>query len=74
MTVVVTLTTKGAAAASASPSQSQVADDGSPSSKSGKSTIIGLSVAGGAALIAVAAFLFWKFGRKRRGDEFDDSE
>lgn len=66
--------TKGASASSASASASSAADDGSASSKSGKSTIIGLSVAGGIALVGIGVFVWWKFGRKRGGDEFDDSE
>lgn len=72
-TVIYTVT-KGASASSASASASSAADDGSASSKSGKSTIIGLSVAGGIALVGIGVFVWWKFGRKRGGDEFDDSE
>lgn len=66
--------TKGVDSASPSPSHSAAADDGSASSKSGKSTIVGLSVAGGIALIGLGVFLYWKFGRKRGHEDFDDNE
>ncbi|OBZ72109.1 hypothetical protein A0H81_07676 [Grifola frondosa] len=49
-------------------------NSGSSGSSTSKSTIIGLSVAGGIALIGVIAFAVWKFTRKRFSDDFDDSE
>ncbi|KDQ57084.1 hypothetical protein JAAARDRAFT_194264 [Jaapia argillacea MUCL 33604] len=38
------------------------------------STIVGMSVAGGVAVLGIVAFFVWKFTRKRFDDEFDDSE
>ena len=62
---------------SSSSSQSGDADSSNAGDdeSSGISTgsIIGMSVAGGVALIGAACFVFWKFTRKRI-DDFDDSE
>lgn len=49
-------------------------DDDNSSKGVSTSTIIGLSVAGGVALIGIVAFVIWKFTRKRLRDDFDDSE
>lgn len=51
-------------------------DSGENDSSSGLGTgsIIGLSVAGGIALLGVMAFFIWKFTRKRRGSGYDDGE
>lgn len=71
-TVVVT---PSLASSSAQPSQSSDADNSNTGTKGvGTSTIVGLSVAGGVALIVVIGFIVWKFTRKRAGDDFDDSE
>ncbi|EMD34002.1 hypothetical protein CERSUDRAFT_117521 [Gelatoporia subvermispora B] len=60
---------------SASASQSAAADQSGNSSKGvSTSTIVGLSVAGGVALIGIVAFVVWKFSKKRFSDDFDDSE
>ncbi|KAH9831543.1 uncharacterized protein C8Q71DRAFT_290823 [Rhodofomes roseus] len=69
-TVVVT------APASALASASSAATDSGGGSSSGISTggIVGLSVAGGVALLAVVAFAVFKFSRKRYLDEYDDAE
>ena len=58
---------------SAPASSSSAADNSDNDSSSGVGTgsIVGLSVAGGIALIGVVAFFIWKFTRKRFGD-FDD--
>lgn len=60
-------------AASASGSQSAVAANSSSGSDSGSSgvsssTIIGLSVAGGVAVLGLIGFFIWKFTRKRMHD------
>ncbi|KZT29834.1 hypothetical protein NEOLEDRAFT_1174837 [Neolentinus lepideus HHB14362 ss-1] len=59
-----------------SPSTSSAADntDTTDSGSNKTSTIIGLSVAGGVALIGLVLFLVWKFSRKRVSSEFDDGE
>ncbi|KAL4066940.1 hypothetical protein V8B97DRAFT_1869984 [Scleroderma yunnanense] len=54
---------------SAAPTQSGSGSDSSV----GSGTIIGLSVAGGVALIAIISFFIWKVTRKRFSD-FDDGE
>lgn len=61
----------------ASPTSSQAAKDPDSSSGSGglgTGSIIGLSVAGGIALLGIAAFFIWKFSRKRRASGYDDGE
>ncbi|KAI6168116.1 hypothetical protein EDD17DRAFT_746184 [Pisolithus thermaeus] len=59
-----------AASSSPTPTPSPQSDDNS-SSGVGIGTIIGLSVAGGVAVIAIICFFIWKFTRKRFSD-FDD--
>lgn len=61
------------ASASQSANANQDNDDGG-SKKVGTSTIVGLSVAGGIALIGIVGFIVWKFTRKRFADDFDDNE
>lgn len=61
-----------AASSSPTPTPSSQPDDNS-SSGVGIGTIIGLSVAGGVAAIAILCFFVWKFTRKRFSD-FDDNE
>ncbi|KAI6108018.1 hypothetical protein F5141DRAFT_1120175 [Pisolithus sp. B1] len=61
-----------AASSSPTPTPSSQPDDNS-SSGVGIGTIIGLSVAGGVAAIAIICFFVWKFTRKRFSD-FDDNE
>ncbi|KAA1467734.1 hypothetical protein DENSPDRAFT_856861 [Dentipellis sp. KUC8613] len=58
---------------SASPSSTSDNDDSGGSSGISSSTIIGISVAGGVAVIGIVAFFVWKFTRKRFS-EFDDNE
>ncbi|CAL1716904.1 unnamed protein product [Somion occarium] len=73
-TVIVTAT-QTPSSTSDQPSQSADADQAGGGSKGvGTSTIVGLSVAGGIALICIAAFVIWKFTRKRFADDFDDNE
>jgi len=63
------------ASSSSTPTQSS-GPASPPSSSSGgvsSSTIIGLSVAGGVALMGIIGFFIWKFTRKR-GNEFNDNE
>ncbi|TFK46089.1 hypothetical protein OE88DRAFT_1668249 [Heliocybe sulcata] len=71
-TVIVTSTPPAPSSTSSSAADSTGDDDDSGSNKT--STIIGLSVAGGVALIGLIAFFVWKFTRKRAVDEFDDGE
>jgi len=68
VTSFVTNSAADATASSATPSSTETAkDDGGIKT----STIIGLSVAGGVALLGVVGFVIWKFTRKRYSD-FDD--
>ena len=71
---VVTVVTTVAALASSSSSAPSPSQTGDNSDNSGISTggIVGLSVAGGVALLAVVAFAVFKFSRKRYLDEYDD--
>jgi hypothetical protein len=71
VTVIVTQTNSDALSSSATPSAS--AATSTASSGLGTGSIIGLSVAGGIAVIGVIGFFIWKFTRKRFSD-FDDSE
>ncbi|KAG6837386.1 hypothetical protein H0H93_010545 [Arthromyces matolae] len=57
----------------ATASATKAADDDGGSSGLSTGSIIGISVAGGVALIALIGFLVWKFTRKRFND-FDDNE
>ncbi|KAJ3871794.1 hypothetical protein F5051DRAFT_445815 [Lentinula edodes] len=76
-TVIVTQTIPASSATSASASSSATsgADNSSDDDSSGLSTgsIIGLSVAGGVALLGIISFFVWKFTRKRFSD-YDDNE
>ncbi|KDQ14954.1 hypothetical protein BOTBODRAFT_44435 [Botryobasidium botryosum FD-172 SS1] len=68
VTVVVTVPySASSTSTSATPTSTQPASSGGGASNS---TIIGLSVSGGLALIGLAGFIFWKVRSKR--DEFDD--
>lgn len=49
-------------------------DSDSGSSGLGTGSIIGLSVAGGIALLGIAAFFIWKFTRRHRSSGYDDGE
>ncbi|KAL5526510.1 hypothetical protein ACEPAF_8234 [Sanghuangporus sanghuang] len=69
-TFVTSSSTESASASASSASQSASSDDDSDSGL-GTGSIIGLSVAGGVAVIGVVAFFIWKFTRKRYTD-FDD--
>ncbi|KAH8100835.1 hypothetical protein BXZ70DRAFT_863250, partial [Cristinia sonorae] len=73
--VVVTVTASDSTS-SPSPSKTGDAPPKDPNDNKGISmpTIIGLSVAGGVAVICIIAFIVWKFTRKRFSDDFDDSE
>jgi len=68
--VTLTPTTTAAATPSATPSANS---GGGGSSALGTGPIVGLSVAGGVAVIGIVAFLIWKLTRKRFSD-FDDNE
>ncbi|KAG2035026.1 hypothetical protein BDR03DRAFT_963482 [Suillus americanus] len=67
-----TLVVTAAPTASPSSTQSSSASSGS-SSGLGTGSIVGLSVAGGVAVIGIISFFIWKFTRKRFTD-FDDNE
>jgi hypothetical protein len=69
-TIVVTFVGSASSSASASASSRPVPPP-SDSSGLGTGSIIGLSVAGGVALIGIIAFFVWKFTRKQK--DFDDS-
>jgi len=56
------------------PTNTAAADNSGKSKGVGTSTIVGLSVAGGVAVICIIAFIVWKFTRKRFSDDFDDNE
>ncbi|KAG1726693.1 uncharacterized protein EDB91DRAFT_1165746 [Suillus paluster] len=58
---------------SATPSSTQSSSSSSSSSGLGTGSIVGLSVAGGVAVIGIVSFFVWKFTRKRFAD-FDDNE
>ncbi|KAG7451375.1 uncharacterized protein BT62DRAFT_1071949 [Guyanagaster necrorhizus] len=81
VTITITSTnTKGSQSETASSSSASSSSSGSSSSTSSSSssgvstgTIIGLSVAGGVALLGIIGFIAWKLTRKRFSD-FDDSE
>lgn len=75
MTAIVTVTPTNSAAPSASSTASSDSSGGPGGSGGGLSpgSIIGLSVAGGVALIGIVGFVVWKLTRKRFSD-FDDSK
>ncbi|KAI0360176.1 hypothetical protein OH77DRAFT_906372 [Trametes cingulata] len=68
--------TPPASGTSSTTSASAGADQSNKPSSEGisKSTIIGLSVAGGVALIGIVTFVVWKFTRKRFTDDDFDNE
>lgn len=72
--VIVTFTLSASDSSTASASASANADSSNKSSSSGisTSTIVGLSVAGGVAVLGIVAFFVWKCTRKRFED-LDDS-
>lgn len=68
------MTSSSSATDSASASASSAASDsGGSGGGLGTGSIVGLSVAGGIAVIGIIAFFVWKFTRKRFAD-FDDSK
>ncbi|PIL35371.1 hypothetical protein GSI_02097 [Ganoderma sinense ZZ0214-1] len=73
--VTVTFTPSGSSS-SATGSPTQGADNAAGSKTQGisKSTIIGLAVSGGVALIGLISFVIWKFTRKRFTDDDLDNE
>lgn len=69
-TVVITPTSDPSSSSTqSSPTSSSSSDS---SSGLGTGSIVGLSVAGGVAVIGIISFFIWKFTRKRFAD-FDDS-
>ncbi|KAG6879609.1 hypothetical protein C0992_000637 [Termitomyces sp. T32_za158] len=58
---------------SSTPAPTKGADDDGAQSGLGTGSIVGISVAGGVAVIAIIAFVVWKITRKRFTD-FDDNE
>ncbi|KAG5341604.1 hypothetical protein C0989_009090 [Termitomyces sp. Mn162] len=71
--VVVTNSLPPTSSDTATPTASKGADDDGAQSGLGTGSIVGISVAGGVAVIAILAFVVWKFTRKRFAD-FDDNE
>ena len=73
--VLVTVTRSDQSSSASASNTATVDQDNSDGSSKGvsTSTIIGLSVAGGIALLGIVGFFVWKFTRKRAGDDFDDS-
>lgn len=71
---VVIVTVQASGSSSSSPTATPPPKDSDSGSSSGLGTgsIVGLSVAGGIALLGVAAFFIWKFTRKRRSSGYDD--
>ncbi|KAL4260640.1 hypothetical protein AB1N83_008060 [Pleurotus pulmonarius] len=59
---------------SASTSPTSGAANGGDGGGLGTGSIIGLSVAGGVAVIGIVAFIIWKVTRKRGFSDFDDNE
>ena len=72
VTVVTTVAASDLASGSSSAPSSSQTSDGDDSSGISTGGIVGLSVAGGVALLAVVAFAVFKFSRKRYLDEYDD--
>ncbi|KAJ8456609.1 hypothetical protein ONZ45_g18653 [Pleurotus djamor] len=73
VTVTVPVTFTPSATSSTEPSSTSAASNGD-SGGLGTGSIIGLSVAGGVAVIGIIAFIIWKVTRKRGFSDFDDSE
>lgn len=70
--VTVQVSNTNASPTSSAPPKESESDSGS--SGLGTGSIVGLSVAGGIALLGIAAFFIWKFTRGRRSSGFDDDE
>jgi len=73
----VIVVTVQATSTNTSPTPSSTPDGPAPSSESsglGTGSIIGLSVAGGIALLGIVAFFIWKFTRKHRLATYDDGK
>lgn len=72
---VIVVTVVASSSASASPTPTDTPKD-DPNESSGLSTgsIVGLSVAGGIALLGIVAFFVWKFTRKRWSATYDDGK
>jgi len=73
-TVVVVTVVASSASSSPSPTPTSNAQSNDDSSGLGTGSIIGLSVAGGIALLGIVAFFIWKFTRKRWSATYDDGE
>jgi len=71
--VVTVLATSTSTSSTPTPTPDEQSPD-SGSSGLGTGSIIGLSVAGGIALLGIVAFFIWKFTRKRRSATYDDGE
>ncbi|KAF8170103.1 hypothetical protein BJ912DRAFT_933463 [Pholiota molesta] len=70
-----TVTGQASSTSSSDPAATSTADNSNNNDNSGLGTgsIVGMSVAGGVAVIGIIAFFVWKFTRKRFSD-FDDNE
>jgi hypothetical protein len=67
--------TVAASSTSTSPTATPTSKDPSDESSGlGTGSIIGLSVAGGIALLGIVAFFVWKFTRKHRSNTYDDGK
>jgi hypothetical protein len=73
-TVVVVTVVASSASSSSSPTPTSDGQANDDSSGLGTGSIIGLSVAGGIALLGIVAFFIWKFTRKRGLATYDDGE
>lgn len=74
-TVIVVTVVASSASSSSSPTPTSDGQGNSDDSSGlGTGSIIGLSVAGGIALLGIAAFFIWKFTRKRGSATYDDGE
>ena len=73
---VIVVTVLATSSTSSSPTPTPPPDDQGSDGSSGLGTgsIIGLSVAGGIALLGIAAFFIWKFTRKHRSATYDDGK
>ena len=72
---IIVVTVQASSSTTTSPTPTDTPKD-DPSESSGLSTgsIVGLSVAGGIALLGIAAFFVWKFTRKRWSATYDDGK